>query len=380
MKLDKYTAILDNAIGHPDMKGLTAKRPLASLPFDGKYRLIDFQLSSLVNAGIHSIFGMFQRDNTGSIFDHVRSGREWGLDTLLSHWYLGFYNTELTDQTTDHAYYDQLLTFLKRSGSDRTVYMGCDILCNLDIAQVIHLSEVNNSDITVVYKRVPSSMITQSNEVLDISEDDRVTGRGTVHDENGISAMSTDIYVLDTQWLITRMEEEYLNDNPRKLRYLLRSLIEEYGALAFGYTGYLANITSVKSYFQANMDMLEPANFYSLLYSNQKVYTKVKNEESTYFSDESTVRDSQFASGSIIRGNVMHSIISRSCRVEDNAQLDHTITFSRVSIGKDTRISYAILDKNVVVASGVTIQGTADNPVVIVKNSVVTEDIVREDA
>ncbi|MGC4388003.1 sugar phosphate nucleotidyltransferase, partial [Streptococcus suis] len=94
------------------------------LPFDGKYRLIDFQLSSLANAGIRSVYGIFRGQNIRSIFDHIRSGREWGLNTLLSHYFLGFYNTENDSQVTDKDYYDQILTYLKRSGSDQTVYMS----------------------------------------------------------------------------------------------------------------------------------------------------------------------------------------------------------------------------------------------------------------
>ncbi|OTA27088.1 glucose-1-phosphate adenylyltransferase subunit GlgD [Alloscardovia macacae] len=401
MKLDKYTAILGNTIGYPDMEGLTDRRPLASLPFDAKYRLIDFQLSSLANAGIHSIYGLFQRDNTSSIFDHVRSGREWGLDSLLSHWYLGFYNTKYNDHTTDRAYYEQLLTFLKRSGSDRTVYMGCDMLCNIDIRQVIRLAERAQSPMTVVYKRVPASMVTPANEVLEVSADDEVIGKGTLPeyraglagvdispdsstglahefaDPDELISMSADIYVLETNWLIAQMEEEVKNEHPRKLRFLLRSLLEEHRALAFGYTGYLANITSVKSYFDANMDMLEPEHFYSLLYSNQKVYTKVKNEESTYFSPECEIEDSQFASGSIIKGRVKKSIISRSCHVDEDSFVCHSIAFSKVHVGAGARVEYAVLDKNVVIQPGVTVKGTPEKPIVITKGSIVEEDIIR---
>ena len=131
MKIDKYSAILGSAIGFPEMEGLTDTRPLANLPFDGKYRLIDFQLSNLANAGIRSVYGIFRGQNIRSIFDHIRSGREWGLNTLLSHYFLGFYNTPEDSIYADKDYYDQILTYLKRSGSDQTIYMSCDILCNI---------------------------------------------------------------------------------------------------------------------------------------------------------------------------------------------------------------------------------------------------------
>ena len=61
MKIDKYSAILGNTVGFHDMSTLTDHRPVASLPFGGKYRLIDFPLSSLANAGVRSVFGIFSR-------------------------------------------------------------------------------------------------------------------------------------------------------------------------------------------------------------------------------------------------------------------------------------------------------------------------------
>ena len=155
MKIDKYSAILGNTVGFHDMSTLTNNRPVASLPFGGKYRLIDFPLSSLANAGVRSIFGIFQQDNISSVFDHIRSGREWGLSTLLSHYYLGIYNTRVESSTVGKEYYQQLLTYLKRSGSNQTVSLNCDVLTNIDLNQVFHLHNTTKSPITVVYKKLP---------------------------------------------------------------------------------------------------------------------------------------------------------------------------------------------------------------------------------
>ena len=375
MKTDKYSAILGNAVGYHDMEGLTDNRPLANLPFDGKYRLIDFQLSNLANAGIRSVYGIFRGQNIRSVFDHIRSGREWGLNTLLSHYFLGFYNTDVESQVTDRDYYEQILTYLRRAGSDQTIYMSCDILCNIDLQQVIHLHNANNRDITVVYKKLAKDQLSPANDILEIDESDTVSGKPSQPSDSDLEKMSTDIYVINTPFLIQKMEEEAEKAEPRKLRYLLRDLIVEYNALAFEYTGYLANITSIKSYYKANMDMLDPQKFYSLLYSNQKVYTKVKNEEATYFADSSVVKNAQLASGSVVKGEVRHSILSRNCYVGSNAKISDSIVFPKAKIGEGAVIEYAIIDKSVSIAPGVTIRGTAEKPLVIGKNRDILEDV-----
>ena len=168
MKIDKYSAILGNTVGFHDMDGLTEHRPIASLPFGGKYRLIDFPLSNLANAGIRSVFGIFQNENISSVFDHIRSGREWGLSTLLSHYYLGIYNTPVESSTVDEEYYRQILTYLKRSGSDQTVALNSDVLVNIDLNQVFHLHNTAEPKITVVYKKLPKELISDVNSILEI--------------------------------------------------------------------------------------------------------------------------------------------------------------------------------------------------------------------
>ena len=378
MKIDKYSAILGNTVGFHDMSTLTNNRPVASLPFGGKYRLIDFPLSSLANAGVRSIFGIFQQDNISSVFDHIRSGREWGLSTLLSHYYLGIYNTRVESSTVGKEYYQQLLTYLKRSGSNQTVSINCDVLINIDLSQVFHLHNTTKSPITVVYKKLPKKDISGVNAILEVDETDHVLSHH-LFDENSnqdLYNMSTDIFVVDTPWLIERLEEEAKKENPEKLRYVLRELAEESGAFAYEYTGYLANIHSVESYYQANKDMLDLHKFYSLFTPNQKIYTKVKNEEPTYYASSSKVAKSQFASGSIIEGEVVNSVLSRNVRVHEDSFVKDSLLFTRVVIGKGAQVEYAILDKGVEVVEGVVIRGTAEHPVVVKKGEKVTEDIL----
>ena len=378
MKIDKYSAILGNTVGFHDMSTLTNNRPVASLPFGGKYRLIDFPLSSLANAGVRSIFGIFQQDNISSVFDHIRSGREWGLSTLLSHYYLGIYNTRVESSTVGKEYYQQLLTYLKRSGSNQTVSINCDVLINIDLSQVFHLHNTTKSPITVVYKKLPKKDISGVNAILEVDETDHVLSHH-LFDENSnqdLYNMSTDIFVVDTPWLIERLEEEAKKEKPEKLRYVLRELAEESGAFAYEYTGYLANIHSVESYYQANKDMLDLHKFYSLFTPNQKIYTKVKNEEPTYYASSSKVAKSQFASGSIIEGEVVNSVLSRNVRVHEDSLVKDSLLFTRAVIGKGAQVEYAILDKGVEVAEGVVIRGTAEHPVVVKKGEKVTEDIL----
>ena len=378
MKIDKYSAILGNTVGYHDMSTLTSHRPVASLPFGGKYRLIDFPLSSLANAGIRSVFGIFQQENISSVFDHIRSGREWGLSTLLSHYYLGIYNTPVENTTVGPEYYQQLLTYLRRSGSDQTVALNCDVLVNIDLNQVFHLHNTVDRPITVVYKKLPSKDISEVNSVLEIDESDHVISQKLFDSKDAAEVynMSTDIFIVDTPWLIEKIEEEAKKEYPQKLRYILRELAVEYNAFAFEYTGYLANVHSVESYYRSNLDMLETQNFIKLFSPNQKVYTKVKNEEPTYYAKTSNIKTSQFASGSIVEGRVENSVVSRRVYLHQGSEVRSSILFPGVVVHENAIVEHAILDKGVEIAAGVTIRGSLYAPVVVQKGTIVTEDIV----
>ena len=379
MKIDKYSAILGNTVGFHDMSTLTEQRPVATLPFGGKYRLIDFPLSSLANAGVRSVFGIFQQDNISSVFDHIRSGREWGLSTLLSHYYLGIYNTRVESSTVGKEYYEQLLTYLKRSGSNQTVALNCDVLTNIDLNQVFHLHNTTEQPITVVYKKLPKEEVSEVNSVFEIDDTDHVRSQQLfdARAEGEMFNMSTDIFVADTPWLIEKLEEEAKKEYPQKLRYVLRDLAAQEGAFAYEYTGYLINIHSVEAYYRANIDMLDSQKFYSLFSPNQKIYTKVKNEEPTYYSPASKVSRSQFASGSIIEGEVVNSVISRNIKISEGSRVKSSVLFPRVTVGKNAVVEYAVVDKNVDIAEGVVVRGTAEHPVVIKKGQKVTEDIIQ---
>lgn len=380
MKTAKYCAILGNALGTHNLGQLVDSRPLATLPFDGKYRLIDFQLSNLVNAGVTNIYGIFSQKNVPSVLDHIRTGREWGLNTLLNHFFVGFYNNDDREEIVcDPTYYPQLLTFLRRSYSQYTIFSTADILCNINLDQLIHVHEVNQRTMSIVYKKMPKDQMSSVNSVLKLDETDTVTSvinyAEQDHSDDELIKMSTGIYIINTDFLIDMMEREQHQEAPRKLRFLLLNKLVELGALGYEYTGYMKNIYDVKSYFDANMDMLDPKKFNSLLHATQKVYTKVKNEEATYFSDSSEIYNAQFASGSVIEGRVENAIISRRCQLGKTASIKESIIFPNVQIGEGASIAYAIIDKGVVIDPGVKVIGTASHPIIVSKKSHVTEDI-----
>lgn len=379
MKTNRMCAFLGNLHNYEGLAPLTDHRPVATLPFDSKYRLIDFNLSSLANANIHSVFMVFNYDESRSVFDHLGGGTEWNLDGINNRFFIYLFEREAEKMKDHNGYYDAVIDYLEKAKSKYMVYFSSKVLCNIDLKALlnIHLLHEDHSDLTVVYKKMPKEDIYDTDLVLNFNEDSKVASKTSGKDvaDGEIANFCTDIYIVKVERLLAALRQSQKDGVGTHVESCLRSMIDE-NATAYEYTGYLSNIFDVKSYYKANMDMLIPAKFNSLMYANQKIYTKVHNEFPTYYSDSAVVNNAQFGTGCEVEGEVVHSLLGRTVVVKQGAKIEDSLVHSSCVIGEGAKIQYAILDKDCKVSDHVSIIGTPENPVVVSKASNVTEDII----
>lgn len=371
-------AIMGNVYECPELLPLTEKRPLATLPFDCKYRLIDFNLSNAINANIKSVYMVFNQGTTKSVFDHIGGGREWHLDSVDSRYFIHFYQDFLKKKAEGRPYFESVIDYLNKSKSEYTVFMGNRMLCNIDLEAVLKIHQQSDSVMTVVYKKMSKDHIYRQDEIIEVDNHGIVRGHHNfLEDTTGDEMLNLGmkIFVCRTDWMIDALNEGQKNGGPVAILDFLTMIMSKVKTSAYEYTGYLSNIFDIKSYYDANMSMLDPKKFTSLLYSKQKIYTKLKNEVATYYSPSSEVTNSQFATGCIVDGKAHSSLFSRSVVIEKGADISDSIVMASCTIRENAFIKHAILDKNVVVESGVKIIGSAEKPVVIKKNTHVLSDV-----
>lgn len=383
MKVRKMCAILGNVSTFQGLMPLTEERPLDTLPFDCKYRLIDFPLSSIANANINSIFMIFNEGGTRSVFDHIGGGKEWNLDSLQNSYFVYFYQDFLKQKAQGLPYYSAIIDYLEKSESEYTVFMGSNMLCAIDLRAVLKTHQKQKNKMTVVYKQMGSETLSADNQIIQVDKAEnvvRVQASDQVLESEKQVNLSMDIFIVQTEWLIEQLIIGQANNSPTSLIEFLRERLWDIPTTAYEYTGYLSNIDDVASYYQANMDMLDAKKFNALMYTKQKIYTKRRNEVPTYYSENSSVKNSQCATGCIIEGSLDSSLISRRAMIKKGAKVKRAIVMSNAQIEEDAIVEYAILDKNVTVKAGVKISGTAQHPVVIEKNQVVEQDVIGGNA
>ncbi|MST86838.1 glucose-1-phosphate adenylyltransferase subunit GlgD [Lactobacillus porci] len=373
-------AIFSNQHEYSQLKPLTDERALSTLAFAGKYRLMDFPLSSIVNSGITQLYTLISQEKVRSYLDHWGGGKEWGMDTIGSYQYLDFYQNLMARRSRGEEYFDDLIIFLKTCNVPYTVFIGNKMAANFDLKAVLHFHQSNGNHITPVFKRVNRCDIAADDRTFVLSDNNVVAASHEAIELNGEGPfnLSANVYVMDTDWLINELDKAQKSGVSYDISERLSVLAVREKANAYEYTGYLRSIHDISSYYEANMDMLKKDKRDSLLYGNQKIITRIRNEVGTYYDKDSEVKNTLIATGGKIKGGLHNCVVSRRVVVGKEAEVESSILMAGDHIKSGAKVEYAILDKNVVVEKGVTIKGKPESPVVIKKGTVVDKDFILD--
>lgn len=379
MAKNNLCAIINLTENDDALRPLTNNRPIAALPFVSRYRLIDFMLSDITYAGIESV-GLFIGDSGRSIYDHVRSGDSWDLDSSVRGGVFTFSQrnwkrAHRDDDDIEDYYYDHRI-FMKRSRADYVFIAGSKILANVDIKAIHQQHLASDKDITCVYKHVKQSSVggDDPKEFAIIFDNNYKVNRivqytEVANDETVNAALG--MYILSVDKMNEIINRALKDDIYLELDELIRHYLMDYSINTYEYTGYVTNVDSIEQYYKANMEMLDRKNFTALFQSSIPIRTKSKNGAPTYYAVESDVTSSIVATDVFLAGKVRRSLINRRAVIEKDAVVKESIILQGTKIGEGAQVEYAIIDKNCVVEPGAKVIGTKDNLVVIGKNTVI---------
>ncbi len=347
---------------------LTGIRSMASVPFGGRYRLIDFALSNLVNAGINNV-GIITRSNYRSLMDHISSGAAWDLDRKNGGIHiLPPYN--VSGARRYHGYVEALYgakDFMHRSRADYIVLCESDAIANIDLSEALDSHVRNEADITVVYstgtcpKNHPNTMI------MEFDEDGRATS--VEFSENRADEVNFAIgtVIVTRELLESLIEDGYENGATRVSRDVIAPRISTLRVFGFKHEGFTAVMDSENTYFESNMRLLEK-EAREQLFGARPVYTKTRDDMPTRYGTKADVHNSFIADGCVIDGTVKNSVLFRGVKVEKGAVVENCILMQGVRVGADTKLQYIISDKNSAVGRNMVLKGNAERPFIISKN------------
>ena len=333
---------------HDDLlPGLTEKRSMASVPFAGRYRLIDFSLSNLTNAGISQV-GIITKQNYQSLMDHIGSGREWDLDRksgglfILPPFVSGGINDGVYKSHLDAL--GGILNFLKRAKQEYVIICDSDVISNVDISEMFEAHLQSKSDFTIAYKYGKLPLNHDKVMVFDVDEDERINEIKYVKERQTVN-YSLDIVLCRREFLIDIINDCINNDKHSLSRDVFIPGTENYKISGFRVEGFAEILDGPNSYYDLNMKMLEPKVRKGLFTRERPIYTKTHDSMPAKYAIGSNVTNSLIADGCVIEGTVKNSILFRNAVVKKGAVVENAIIMQNAVIGEGAKISYAVMDK-----------------------------------
>ena len=353
-----------------DIRSLTTNRPIASIPFASRYRVIDFILSNMVNAGIRNV-GVFAESKSGSLIDHVGTGKPWDLNRKIDGLYM-FHQSLTGLMSNDSKLFKNNMEYIYKSRSENVILASSYMISNMDLSAAATFGEKSGADITVVYKSVLNADKDFMNcSTLNIEDENKIVG---VSKNIGIAKKANicaEIFIMKKEILIDLLYRNLQSGNEMSFNSTIYNNIKRYNVLGYEFNGYMACINSIHSYYKANMEMLNQKITSELFFKNGNIYTKIKDEPPTRYFKGSAVSNCLIADGCIIEGTVNDSILARYVKIEKGAEVKNCIILQNCRIGAGAKLSNVILDKNGIIDRSMELKGSGEFPLVIEKRSMV---------
>lgn len=354
---------------------LTTERLMASVQFGGRYRMIDFILSSMTNSGINNI-AILVRENYFSLLDHLGSGREWdlarkngGLNIFppFAQRTMGMYAGRIEALAS-------IVAFLKNQTEKYVVLSDTHLAINFDFKKLIKAHEASGADVTMVYNEdeIPQKA-KEANDAsrgryysLNVDESGKITKININPKDDGVVNLSCNIYVMARDFLIEKITEASLAGGVSFERDIFIPQINTLNIQGYKYDGYVGRIFSMKSYFDENMKLLDDSNL-DALFSGNPIYTKIRDDNPTRYKGDAKAENVLVADGCIIEGTIENSILFRGVKVEKGAVVKNCILMQDTVVDAGANIEYLIADKDVTISAGKEMKGTDSYPVYIAK-------------
>ena len=354
---------------------LTEKRTMASLPFGGRYRQVDFALSNLSAAGIRHV-GIITRHSYQSLMHHIGSGEEWGME--LEEGGLEFL-TPYATSTTDN-YRGKLeslysaMSFLEYGEEDEYVFMiDSAILSNIDLNDVLKAHIDSGKAVTVVTKAGIANGSKQLDLALKLDENGKILDMAVDYVASEEYVASMDIFVLSKKWLVKQVKEHIAHARYHMDRDLVLGLwhADNNAVNVYQFKGLAMYNESVDEYYNNSLALNDKAVRYDLFHYNHPVFTKVRDRVPTYYGEECEIEKCIVADGCMLEGEAENCVLFRQVTLEKGAKIENCIVMNDAVIGEGAELKNAILDKNVIVRPGAKLVGTRENPIIVRRGEMV---------
>ena len=329
--------------------GLQNYRPIGAFSFLGRYRVIDFPLSNMSNSDIDRI-QVYINSKPRSLVEHLGTGRHYNINSKSGKLQILFSETDMSNDiyNTDVAAYYENLECIKRMHHPYVVIAPSYMVYSQNFSELINSHVSSEADITVLYHAVDSTKEKYLNcDLLNLNRQKGVLSIERNHGNSKSRNVSMDTYVMKTETFIDLIYKAREASSMYTLADMIGESCKE-GTLdvrGVAHKGYFAAINDFKSYYEANMELIDIKTANTLFLSNWPIYTRTNNSSPTHYFQTASITNSVVSNGCIIEGTIENSIIGRGCKIAKGAVVKNSIILAGAEIGPDTQIDHQVVDK-----------------------------------
>jgi glucose-1-phosphate adenylyltransferase len=356
------------------INSLTDKRSISALPFAGRYRLIDFVLSSMVNAGIINV-GVILKQNYSSLMDHLGSGKEWDLNRKSGGLHILPPNIARNIHGIGEGSVELIASargYLSKSKQKYVILSKGNIVLNIDFDNVMEFHIENNADITMVYYEEDSYKEAITNHTfLSVNDDNRVTDIEVRPRRPKTNKVFLNVMLIDKGYLQYLIDEAMARGEQDLVKDILMKRTSRTNICGYKFEGHVGDIDSIQSYYDNNMRMLNANIRKEIFNSSRPIYTKIKDQAPTRYSSDASVNNCLIADGCVIEGQVKNSIIFRGVHIGKDSRVSNSIVMQDSIIQTGCELDYMVMDKEVTVRENGRLIGDIRHPIIISKGEIV---------
>ena len=354
-----------------NLRELTEVRSAAALPVAGRYRLIDFVLSGMVNSGIINV-GVATRHKYSSLMGHLGAGSPWDLQREHYGLFLlpPFANHEpMSGMAGDLDVLYGTMHFLQRSRQKYVVLAEATTVLNITFRKALSFHKESGADITVIYKENPTD--TGESLVLETEADGHICDLAFCRPRRETKKVGIGMYIMEKELLVRILEDAVARgEHDFKMDVLIRNP-KELSLYGWHFSGYAEKIDSIASYFSVNMDVLREEVQTALFRQEDLIFTKVKNRVPTRYGDNARVSGCLVADGCSIEGSAENCVLFRGVKIGTEAKLKNCIVMEKTHVDSGCCAENVIFDKECLMREGRHLAGQPNYPVIIRKGAVI---------
>ena len=346
--MSKALGIVNFAANNIWVDGLSEYRPIGAFSFLGRYRVIDFPISNMSNSGLNQI-QVYVRRKPRSLAEHLGTGRHYNINSKRGKVHLLFSESEVLDDmyNTDISAFMDNLEIIERNHCPYVVIAPSYMIYTANFDSLLQTHIESGADVTLLYHSVDNAKehflfcntlnLNKQKGVLSIEPN-----RGNAKNRN----IFMDTYIMAKDIFINLIKKAKKTSSVFTLSDIVDMECNELDIRGVAHRGYFAAITDFKSYYDANISLIDYKSATSLFDEEWPIYTRTNDSCPTQYFDNSDVKASVVSNGCLIEGTIENSVIGRGCTIKKGAVVKNSILLPDVVISENAHIENMVIDKH----------------------------------